>query len=237
MNIETLQSKLAEYVLTNPDNAIQADWALREEIVGTPMFDAPIVGCASADDPLFARIKAEDKILREIFKLISVKDSDGDSVLSSSYRQNEVRSAIRRAYWPSRKLTVNEEEIPTDAKLLNVQYLNEHREELVARDALLSLGALEEETELLFAHAVDGLGLLLLPELHAVFGHFPAAFDRTVLPRRIGTPVENLVWPEHGLAETTRNLAARTCEMTHCYTLLRLRARHPLWGTGVVSVI
>ena len=69
MNIETLQSKLAEYVLASPDNAIQADWALREEIVGTPMFDAPIVGCASADDPLFARIKAEDKILGDTFRL------------------------------------------------------------------------------------------------------------------------------------------------------------------------
>ena len=71
-----------------------------------------------------AELKAEDKILREIFKLISVKDSDGDSVLSTSYRQDEIRSAIRCAYWPSRKLTVNEEEIPTDAKLLDVQYLN-----------------------------------------------------------------------------------------------------------------
>lgn len=52
-----------------------------------------------------AELKAEDKILREIFKLISVKDSDVDSVLSTSYRQDEIRSAIRRAYWPSRKLT------------------------------------------------------------------------------------------------------------------------------------
>jgi hypothetical protein len=79
-----------------------------------------------------AELKTEDKILGEIFKVISVKDSDGDSVLSATYRQDEIRSAIRRAYWPSRKLSVNEEEIPIDAKLLDVQYLNEHREELVA---------------------------------------------------------------------------------------------------------
>lgn len=79
-----------------------------------------------------AELKTEDKILGEIFKVISVKDSDGDSVLSATYRQDEIRSAIRRAYWPSRKLSVKEEEIPIDAKLLDVQYLNEHREELVA---------------------------------------------------------------------------------------------------------
>ena len=77
-------------------------------------------------------LKAEDKTLGEIFKQISVKDADGDTVLSQAYRQNEIRSAIRRAYWPSRQLAVNEEEIPTDAKLLDVQYLNDHREELVA---------------------------------------------------------------------------------------------------------
>lgn len=77
-------------------------------------------------------LKSEGKILGEIFKLISTKDVDGDTVLSSDYRQDEIRSAIRRAYWPSRQLQVNEEEIPTDAKLLDVQYLNAHREELVA---------------------------------------------------------------------------------------------------------
>jgi len=79
-----------------------------------------------------AELKAEDKILAEIFNAISVKDAAGDSVLSPAYRQDEIRSAIRRAYWPSRQLTVNEEDIPTDSKLLDVQYLNEHREELVA---------------------------------------------------------------------------------------------------------
>ena len=79
-----------------------------------------------------AELKTEDKILGEIFKQISIKDADGDSVLSVAYHQKEIRSAIRRAYWPSRQLSVNEEEIPTDAKLLDVQYLNDHREELVA---------------------------------------------------------------------------------------------------------
>ncbi|MBR3181559.1 MAG: hypothetical protein IKF56_02820, partial [Eggerthellaceae bacterium] len=69
MNVDALQVKLAEYVLSSPDNAIQASWALRDEIAGTPMFDAPIVGCASADDPMFTRVKAEDKILGDTFRL------------------------------------------------------------------------------------------------------------------------------------------------------------------------
>lgn len=96
MNIETLQSKLAKYVLASPGNAIQADWALREEIVGTPMFDAPIVGCASADDPLFAHIKAEDKILGETFKLPNDWLPSAKSVISIFYPFSE---QMRKSNW------------------------------------------------------------------------------------------------------------------------------------------
>ena len=96
MNIETLQSKLAKYVLASPGNAIQADWALREEIVGTPMFDAPIVGCASADDPLFARIKAEDKILGETFRLPNDWLPSAKSIISIFYPFSE---QMRKSNW------------------------------------------------------------------------------------------------------------------------------------------
>ena len=66
---------------------------------------------------------AEDRTLRSIFKAISVKDSDGDSVLSSQYKQAELRSSIRRAFWPSRKIEIKERDSLIPAKLLVVDYL------------------------------------------------------------------------------------------------------------------
>ena len=69
MDLDTLATRLVDYVVNSSDNALQAEYALREDIVGTPLFDAPLVGCASADDPLFARIRNEDAILGDAFRL------------------------------------------------------------------------------------------------------------------------------------------------------------------------
>ncbi len=96
MNVEELQAKLAEYVLASPDNAIQASWALRDEIAGTPLFDAPIVGCANADDPLFARIKAEDAILGDTFRLPEEWLPNAKSVISIFYPFSE---PVRKSNW------------------------------------------------------------------------------------------------------------------------------------------
>ena len=89
MNVETLQARLADYVLESLDNAIQPSWALRGEIAGTPLFDAPIVGCARADDPLFTRIKAEEKILGDTFRLPSDWLPGAKSVISIFYPFSE----------------------------------------------------------------------------------------------------------------------------------------------------
>lgn len=96
MNVEALQAKLADRVLASPDNAIQESWALRGEIAGTPLFDAPIVGCASADDPLFARIKAEDEILGDAFKLPTEWLPGAKSVISIFYPFSE---PVRKSNW------------------------------------------------------------------------------------------------------------------------------------------
>ena len=90
-----------------------------------------------------------------------------------------------------------------------------HGEHDVARDALLRLRTLEEQTELLLAHAVDRLDLLLLAQLRAVFGHFLAALVRAMLPGRVGTALQHLVRSEDRLTETTGNLGPRTCIATH----------------------
>ena len=96
MNVDTLQAKLADYVLSSPDNAIQASWALRDEIAGTRLFDAPIVGCASADDPLFERVKAEDKILGDTFRLPGDWLPGAKSIISIFYPFSE---PVRKSNW------------------------------------------------------------------------------------------------------------------------------------------
>lgn len=105
MDVETLQSRLADYVLSSPDNAIQADWALRDEIAGTPFFKAPLVGCASADDPLFARIKAEDKILGDTFRLPNEWLPGAKSVISIFYPFSK---QVCRSNWPNLEVPSDE---------------------------------------------------------------------------------------------------------------------------------
>ena len=76
-------------------------------------------------------LKAEDGLLHSIFKKISVTDEEGDSVLSPQYQQAAIRSAIRRAFWPSRKIEIKEHDSLTHARLLDVDYLADHREVVV----------------------------------------------------------------------------------------------------------
>lgn len=68
MDLQTIERKLVDYVTTTSDNAIQPEWALRDEIAGTVLFDAPLVACASAGDPFFQRIHDEEKILGDVFR-------------------------------------------------------------------------------------------------------------------------------------------------------------------------
>lgn len=57
MTKNQLEQLATEYVLTSPGNRVQAEKALREDLAGMQMYDAPIFGYASADDPYFARLK------------------------------------------------------------------------------------------------------------------------------------------------------------------------------------
>ena len=64
----------------------------------------------------------------------------------------------------------------------------EHRQQVLAGDALLALGPLEEEPELFLGHAVEPFELLLLAQLDGVAQHaLPGA---AVLARRVGPPFE-----------------------------------------------
>ena len=79
-------------------------------------------------------LKAEDAILHSIFEKISVRDADGDSVLSPQYRQAEIRAGIRRSFWPSRKIEIKEHDNLTNARLLDVDYLAANQQIVVEDD-------------------------------------------------------------------------------------------------------
>ena len=86
-------------------------------------------GLLSVDD-----LKAEDAILHSIFEKISVRDADGDSVLSPQYSQSDIRAEIRRSFWPSRKIEIKEHDSLTHAHLLDVDYLAANRQIVVEDD-------------------------------------------------------------------------------------------------------
>lgn len=86
-------------------------------------------GLLSVDD-----LKAEDAILHSIFEKISVRDADGDSVLSPQYSQSDIRAEIRRSFWPSRKIEIKEHDNLTHAYLLDVDYLAVNRQIVVEDD-------------------------------------------------------------------------------------------------------
>ena len=85
MNIDILADRLRDYVANSPENAVQASYALREDLVGVPLFDAPIVGVASADDPFFERIHNEDAILGDFFRMPTDWLPGAKSVISIFY--------------------------------------------------------------------------------------------------------------------------------------------------------
>ena len=57
LNIDILADRLRDYVANSPENAVQASYALHEDLVGVPLFDAPIVGVASADNPFTREVR------------------------------------------------------------------------------------------------------------------------------------------------------------------------------------
>ena len=69
MTILELERRLAAFVAEDPGNRIEESYALRPEYVGTQIFDAPLMGCAAADDPLFVYMKQR----KDVYK----NDEDG----------------------------------------------------------------------------------------------------------------------------------------------------------------
>src|SRR5438093_766336 len=116
-------------------------------------------------------------------------------------------------------------------------------QQVLAGDPLLGLGPGEVAPELGLEHAVDPLGFLLFPQLHAVgCGLAPA---ESVLPRRVVAALDGALLGEAARAlEKELDPLAPTlpahrdvisCHRAPPYTRRRLGGRQPLWGMGVTS--
>ena len=69
MTLQEMTQGMARFVAENPNNAIQASYALEPGIVGLPYFEAPLVACASAEDPIFQRFHDDPVIIGPMFRV------------------------------------------------------------------------------------------------------------------------------------------------------------------------
>lgn len=54
-----IQSRATAFLLAHPLNFVHAEDALREELVGMQIYDAPVFAVGAADDPLFGALRTE----------------------------------------------------------------------------------------------------------------------------------------------------------------------------------
>ena len=69
MTILELERRLAEFVAEDPGNCVEESYALRPEYVGTPIYEAPLMGCAAANDPLFEYMKQKPDVYGPTLRL------------------------------------------------------------------------------------------------------------------------------------------------------------------------
>ena len=69
MTLLELERQLAAFVAEEPGNRIEESYALRPEYVGTQIYEAPLIGCAAASDPLFAYMKERADIYGPTLRL------------------------------------------------------------------------------------------------------------------------------------------------------------------------
>ncbi|MGI6737522.1 MAG: hypothetical protein ACOX41_09490 [Anaerovoracaceae bacterium] len=69
ITFEELREHLNRYIAEAPGRAIDADYALRPELIGIRYFDEPLIGCADARDPLFEQMKNDPYIYGDFLRL------------------------------------------------------------------------------------------------------------------------------------------------------------------------
>lgn len=68
-------------------------------------------------------LKEHEAILKKIFERITFKDEMGNTRYDNRYDHESIRSLIRRAFVPKRDFLVNEEVVPCEASLLQIEKL------------------------------------------------------------------------------------------------------------------
>lgn len=103
MKLSELERKLADFIASDEDRAIGEEVAIRPELVGTPYFGKPILGCARADDPLFAQFKGNPNVIGRFLRLPDAWLPGARSVVSVFFPfSKQVRDSNRSAdRWPS----------------------------------------------------------------------------------------------------------------------------------------
>ena len=69
MTLQDMTDRLAQFVAEHPHNAIQSSYALDQNLVGMPFFEAPLLGCASTEDPIFLQFHNDPVIIGPMFRL------------------------------------------------------------------------------------------------------------------------------------------------------------------------
>lgn len=62
MNLQIINEKLNRYLSSDSGNHITSEQALTPEMTGLRIYDEPLIGIASADDPLFSKMKDPEAI-------------------------------------------------------------------------------------------------------------------------------------------------------------------------------
>ncbi len=62
MTLEEIDAFTAGIAENSPTNRIQAEWALDPALAGLRMFDAPLLGVAAAEDPLFSAFRRPEAV-------------------------------------------------------------------------------------------------------------------------------------------------------------------------------
>lgn len=99
---EDLQRLASEWVEKSPLNYIQADQAIQPELIGLKLYDEPIIGFASSEDPIFEEFQ-QPEVIGEGFCLPKYWLPEAQTVLSFFLPlSNEVRKANRKdPIWPA----------------------------------------------------------------------------------------------------------------------------------------
>ena len=69
MTLQAITEELTRFITEHSNNVIQSSYALDSGLVGMHFFEAPLLGCAAADDPLFLRFQTDPVIIGPMFRL------------------------------------------------------------------------------------------------------------------------------------------------------------------------